>query len=99
MIENELVKKAEEIINKQICSSLAMHDGGVKVVSLQKGILRIKLIGTCHGCPSATVAIESLISKEVCSALPEIKRVDLESRVSVSLIKQARELLKLQRAE
>ena len=93
------LNRIEEIIEERIRPSLHAHGGDVEVLSYEDGILRIKLLGQCSGCPSAMVTNEELIGKEIMDELSEVKDVVLVQEVSEELMDMARKLLNHEKPE
>ena len=59
------------------------------------GVLYIKLLGQCAGCPSADLTNETLIEHELTAALPElVQKVVVVQTVSDELWEQAKRLLR-----
>ena len=46
--------------------------GELEIDHLEDGVLYIKLLGQCAGCPSADLTNETLIEHELTAALPEL---------------------------
>lgn len=90
----ELRERIEKALDERVRPQLALHHGDVVVLSVEGGILRIRLIGQCSGCPSATLTTESLIAEEIQIAVPEVQQVILDTGVSESLLEEARALLR-----
>jgi Fe-S cluster biogenesis protein NfuA len=67
-------EKVEEALNK-IRPSLRADGGNVELVSVEDGVVKVRLTGACGGCPMSQMTlkmgIERLLKKEV----PEIKEV------------------------
>jgi Fe-S cluster biogenesis protein NfuA len=57
---------------------LASHGGDVTLLSLEDGVARLRLEGSCHGCPSSTVTMKLAIEKAIEEAAPEILRLEVE---------------------
>ena len=54
-------------------------DGGdieLKGVDEEKGIVRVRLKGTCHGCPMAQTTLQLGVEKFLKKEIPEIKWVE-----------------------
>ena len=51
---------------------LGSHAGDVEFVGIDDGVLRLRLRGTCDGCPSSTVTATYAIERVVREAAPEI---------------------------
>jgi Fe-S cluster biogenesis protein NfuA len=61
---------------------LASHGGNVELVEIADQAVRLRLLGSCHGCPSSTATMRSHIEQAVYEAAPEIERVELVNDVS-----------------
>jgi len=57
---------------------LGSHAGGVQYLGVADGIARLKLEGSCDGCPSSTVTVQLAISGAVQDAAPEVTEVVVE---------------------
>lgn len=88
------MEQIEQVLDRQVRPYLHSHGGEVEVVNLEDGILRVRLLGHCSGCPSATLTTEQIIQEEVCQAVPEVKQVVLIQEVSEDLLEQARAILR-----
>ena len=92
---SEDLKRIEEVLDRQVRSSLRAHGGEIRVDRLEDGVLYVKLLGQCAGCPSADLTNETLVEAEVVKALPElVKKVSVMQTVSDELWEQAKRLLR-----
>jgi Fe-S cluster biogenesis protein NfuA len=57
---------------------LGSHAGGVEYLGVTDGVARLRLEGSCHGCPSSTVTVQLAIQGAVEEAAPEVTRVVVE---------------------
>ena len=58
---------------------LGSHAGGVEYLGVDDaGVARLRLEGSCHGCPSSTVTVELAITGAVQDAAPEVTDVVVE---------------------
>jgi Fe-S cluster biogenesis protein NfuA/nitrite reductase/ring-hydroxylating ferredoxin subunit len=58
---------------------LGSHAGGVEYLGVtEDGVARLRLEGSCHGCPSSTVTVELAITGAVQDAAPEVTEVVVE---------------------
>ncbi len=58
---------------------LGSHAGGVEYLGVtEDGTARLRLEGSCHGCPSSTVTVQLAIQGAVEGAAPEVNRVVVE---------------------
>ncbi|HUJ07887.1 MAG TPA: NifU family protein [Streptosporangiaceae bacterium] len=57
---------------------LGSHAGGVIYLGVSDGVARLKLEGSCHGCPSSVVTVRLAIEGAVMEAAPEVTEVSVE---------------------
>ncbi len=54
-----------------------MADGGnVDLVDVKDGVVKLKLVGACHGCPMSQMTLRMGIERELKRQLPEITTVE-----------------------
>jgi Fe-S cluster biogenesis protein NfuA/nitrite reductase/ring-hydroxylating ferredoxin subunit len=61
---------------------LESHGGGVDLLGVEDGVARIRLRGSCEGCPSSAMTLKLAVEDAVRRAAPEIERVDAEDAAS-----------------
>ncbi len=52
---------------------LESHGGNVEVVSIAADTVRLRMEGSCDGCPSSAVTVKNAIEKAIFDAAPEIR--------------------------
>jgi Fe-S cluster biogenesis protein NfuA/nitrite reductase/ring-hydroxylating ferredoxin subunit len=57
---------------------LGSHAGGVEYLGVFDGVAKLRLEGSCHGCPSSTVTVQLAIQGAVQDAAPEVTQVVVE---------------------
>jgi Fe-S cluster biogenesis protein NfuA len=59
---------------------LAAHGGDVELldVDADAGAVRLRLLGSCDGCPSSTVTLQLAVERAIVEAAPEIGIIDVE---------------------
>jgi Fe-S cluster biogenesis protein NfuA len=57
---------------------LGSHGGGVELLGVADGVARVRLEGTCNGCPSSTATLRHAIEEAVGRAAPELLGVEAE---------------------
>lgn len=60
---------------------LASHSGGVTVLGITDGVIRLRLEGSCHGCQSSMVTMKLAIEKAIEEAAPELTGIEVEGVV------------------
>jgi Fe-S cluster biogenesis protein NfuA len=66
--------KVEEVLNK-IRPSLRADGGNVELISVNDGVVKVKLTGACAGCPMSTITLKMGIERILKQAIPEVKEV------------------------
>jgi Fe-S cluster biogenesis protein NfuA len=62
----------------QVRPYLGSHAGGVEYLGVTDGVARLRLEGSCNGCPSSTVTVQLAIEGAVMNAAPEVTEVVVE---------------------
>jgi Fe-S cluster biogenesis protein NfuA/nitrite reductase/ring-hydroxylating ferredoxin subunit len=63
----------------QVRPYLGSHAGGVQYLGVtEDGVARLRLEGSCHGCPSSTVTVQLALKGAVEDAAPEVTEVVVE---------------------
>ncbi|MGH2494550.1 MAG: NifU family protein [Ktedonobacteraceae bacterium] len=72
-IETRVVQALDEVR-----PYLKSHGGNVELVGIEDGVARLRLEGSCHGCPSSTMTLKSTIEEAIFKAAPDLDRLDVE---------------------
>jgi Fe-S cluster biogenesis protein NfuA/nitrite reductase/ring-hydroxylating ferredoxin subunit len=59
---------------------LESHGGDVELLAVEAGAVRLRLAGSCHGCPSSTMTLKLAIENAIRKAAPEIEEVIAEGQ-------------------
>src|SRR5580692_11812563 len=62
----------------QVRPYLGSHAGGVQYLGVRDGVARLRLEGSCHGCPSSTATVQLAIAGAITDAAPEVTDVVVE---------------------
>lgn len=57
---------------------LGSHGGDVELLGVENGVARLRLAGTCNGCPSSTVTLRNAIEEALLKAAPDLERIDAD---------------------
>ncbi|MFC1846826.1 NifU family protein [Chloroflexota bacterium] len=66
--------KVEEVLDK-IRPSLIADGGNVELVEINDGVVKLKLVGACAGCPMSTMTLKNGIERILKQEIPEVKEV------------------------
>ena len=68
-------KEVEKALSR-IRPALQAHGGDVELVEVtDEGVVKVRLIGTCRGCPMSTMTLEMGIAQELKKQVPGVKKV------------------------
>jgi Fe-S cluster biogenesis protein NfuA len=59
----------------QIRTGLRVDGGDVQLVEIVDGIVKVKLQGSCAGCPFSQMTLKNFIEKELKKSVPAVKGV------------------------
>lgn len=75
--ETESVKKIKAILDEYIRPAVEQDGGAITYHSFQDGIVKVKLQGSCSGCPSSTITLKAGIENLFVRMMPdEVKGVE-----------------------
>ena len=55
---NEIIDQINEVLESKIRPAVAKDGGDIKFVSFEKGVVKVKLKGSCVGCPSSMMTLK-----------------------------------------
>jgi Fe-S cluster biogenesis protein NfuA len=67
--------KVEKVLAK-VRIALQQDGGDIELVSVEDGVVKVRLKGACCGCPMSQVTLSSFVERELKKELPEIKKVE-----------------------
>ncbi len=67
-------EKVEKALDK-IRPALMADGGGVELVEVKDGVVKVKLTGACGGCPMSQMTLKMGIERSLKNEIPEIKEV------------------------
>lgn len=67
-------EKVEEVL-AQIRPMLEADGGGVELVDFKEGVVTVRLLGACGGCPMSTMTLQGGIERILKEQMPEVKEV------------------------
>jgi len=54
------------------------HQGHVEITAIEGATVRVRMSGSCHGCPSSAATLKMAIEKAILDACPEVESVEAE---------------------
>ena len=72
----ERVERALEAVRPYLGS----HGGDVELLGVSdEGVVRLRLLGSCDGCPSSSVTLELAVEGAIHEAAPEVSAIEIEA--------------------
>ena len=69
-------EKVEELL-KEIAVALKRDGGDIELVDVDEdNVVKVRLKGSCAGCPFSQMTIKNFVEKELKKSIPEIKSVE-----------------------
>lgn len=63
---------------------LQSHGGNVELLTVKGSTVRLRLHGSCHGCPSSAATLRTTVEDAILEAAPEIVRVETDDETTRS---------------
>lgn len=74
-LTSDMARRVLAILHEQINPSIASHGGRADLVSVEEGVVYLRLSGGCQGCGMASVTLSQGIEVALRDEIPEITRV------------------------
>lgn len=58
---------------------LGSHGGDVELLSVADGVVRLRMLGSCDGCPSSSVTLKLAVEGAIEAAAPEVSTIEVEA--------------------
>lgn len=73
---SEVEQKIHDVLNKYVRPAVAQDGGDVTFQEFKDGTLFVKMVGSCHGCPSSTATLKGGIERMMSNMVPEVHTVE-----------------------
>jgi Fe-S cluster biogenesis protein NfuA len=71
---SERVEEALESVRPYLHS----HGGNVELLAIDEGVVRLRLQGSCHGCPSSAATLKDSIERAILAAAPDVAAIEVD---------------------
>jgi Fe-S cluster biogenesis protein NfuA len=61
---------------------LRSHGGDVELIGIRDGVARLRLVGSCHGCPSASATMKQTVEEAIVGHAPDLDAVEVVGQTS-----------------
>lgn len=73
--EHTALKQRVEEALEEVRPALRMDGGDVELVGVQGGVVQVRLLGACGGCPMATMTLVGFVEERLKQRVPEVRQV------------------------
>lgn len=74
--EGEIEQKIRKLIDESVRPAVAMDGGDIIYQGFENGVVKLKLMGSCSGCPSAVITLKAGIEGMLTRMIPEVTSVE-----------------------
>jgi Fe-S cluster biogenesis protein NfuA len=72
----DLKQRVARVLAEEVRPALQMDGSDVEVLGVEDGVVRVRLHGTCGGCPSTVMAVIMGLERELRERLPEVEYLE-----------------------
>jgi Fe-S cluster biogenesis protein NfuA len=76
MADEDLKARVSRVLAEEVRPALRMDGGDVEVLEVDGGVVRVRLTGTCGGCPSTIMAVVMGLEHELRQRVPEVEYLE-----------------------
>jgi Fe-S cluster biogenesis protein NfuA len=76
----DLETRVEQAL-EQVRPLLRSHHGDVALLGVIDGVVRLRMQGSCHGCPSSALTLKNAIEQAIYAAAPDVTVIEVEGVV------------------
>jgi Fe-S cluster biogenesis protein NfuA len=73
----DLKARVARVLAEEVGPALQMDGGDVEVLDISDGVVRVRLLGACSGCPSTIMAVIIGIEQELRKRIPEVEYLEV----------------------
>lgn len=70
----ELIK---DVIKTKIRPVLVLDGGNIEFVDYTNGIVTVKLLGACHGCPLSALTLKNVVLSSIQETVPKVTSINV----------------------
>ena len=74
----DIEKKIINILETKVKPAVANDGGDIKFLDYKDGVVKVKLQGSCSGCPSSTITLKRGVQNLLQHYIPDIKQVEAD---------------------
>jgi len=70
------VKEKVQAVLEKVRPALQADGGDVELVDVVDGVVKVRLVGTCAGCPMSQMTLTNYVERVIRQEIPDVKRVE-----------------------
>ncbi|GEM_PF-1027790 len=74
--DRELIHQVIQVMDRDVRPGLKRDGGDLKIISVEEGIVKLKMVGACLGCGAQKRTVEDGIKTHLMKMIPQIKGVE-----------------------
>jgi Fe-S cluster biogenesis protein NfuA len=71
-----LHRRVEQVVREEVAPLLEMDGAGIEILSVEDGVVQVRLSGACGGCPGSIHAVVMGIEQELRRRVPEVEYLE-----------------------
>jgi len=68
-------EQVQEVLDK-VRPALQADGGDVELVDVEGGVVKVRLVGACRGCPMSQLTLANGVERVLKEEIPEVERVE-----------------------
>ncbi|MDO8949260.1 MAG: NifU family protein [Actinomycetota bacterium] len=68
-------ERVQEVLDR-IRPALQADGGDVELVDIEGGVVKVRLVGACAGCPMSQMTLTNGVERVIKEEIPEVERVE-----------------------
>ena len=72
----ETERKIVTLLDEDIRPAIAMDGGDLTYMGFEDGVVKLRMIGACSSCPSASMTLKMGIERLLMEEIPEVRAVE-----------------------
>ena len=76
--DNETVSQIKDVLDNKIRPAVAKDGGDIKFISFENGVVKVKLQGSCSGCPSSLMTLKQGVQNLLKHYVKEVNSVEAQ---------------------
>jgi Fe-S cluster biogenesis protein NfuA len=72
----DLRRRVEQVVREEVAPLLEMDGAAIEILSVQDGVVQVRLGGSCGCCPGSVYAVVMGIEQELRRRVPEVEYLE-----------------------